>query len=97
MLTETKFAAKYGKQLPDRSYTVEASWQIGLSMSLLVGMILGCYLNGLLFDYFGPKRVLVGGLLAMTGFIFIQFFAPTVEVLFAGNLLWYVSHFNVCK
>ena len=33
----------------------------------------------------------MAALVALTGLIFITFFAPTVEVLFLGGLFWYVS------
>jgi len=47
------------------------------------GIILASYAQ----DRWGYRRTLQIGLVALTGFIFIVFFAPTIEVLFVGQLL----------
>ena len=50
---------------------------------MLSGIILASYAQ----DRWGYRRTLQIGLVALTGFIFIVFFAPTIEVLFVGQLL----------
>jgi SP family general alpha glucoside:H+ symporter-like MFS transporter len=43
--------------------------------------------NGYLVDKFGQKRVIIGALFALSCFIFLTFFAPTIQVLAAGEFL----------
>lgn len=82
------FQKKYGYEIDNSGeYTLSAPWQMALGMGSPVGNVIGILLNGVLTDRFGHKPVLQGGLLALTGLIFIQFFAPNVEVLFVGQLL----------
>lgn len=63
------------------------SWQIALSMSSNIGLIIGVFANGFLVPIFGYKRIMIFCYVSMTCFIFITFFAPNVEVLFVGELL----------
>ncbi|KAJ5826247.1 hypothetical protein N7474_003385 [Penicillium riverlandense] len=82
------FQKKYGHEINDSGkYTLDAQWQVALGMSNPLGNIIGVTLNGYLTDRFGHKKVLHGALLVLTGFIFIQVFAPNVRVLFVGELL----------
>jgi MFS transporter, SP family, general alpha glucoside:H+ symporter len=82
------FQKKYGHKISDSGkYTLDAQWQVALGLSNPLGNIIGVTLNGYLTDRFGHKIVLHAALLVLTGFIFIQVFAPNVEVLFVGELL----------
>ena len=51
------------------------------------GSIVGTILNGWLVQAFGPRKVLLCTLGVMTCFLFIVFFAPSKEVLLAGEIL----------
>ncbi|KAJ0377637.1 hypothetical protein COL26b_004108 [Colletotrichum chrysophilum] len=82
-----QFQKKYGVKLPNGSYSVPARWQIGLSMANLVGMIIGVFANGYCADRWGLRKVMMASHAALIGFIFITFFAPSVEVLTVGMLL----------
>ncbi|KPM44138.1 hypothetical protein AK830_g2473 [Neonectria ditissima] len=82
------FQKKYGHEIGDTGkFTLSAPWQMALGMGSPVGNVIGITLNGYLTDRFGHKPVLQGGLLSLTALIFIQLFAPTVKVLFVGQLL----------
>lgn len=82
------FATKYGKYDPVlKDYQLSAPWQAGLANGVGVGTIIGAFLNGYLTHKFGYRRVLIASLVAMTGFIFICFFAPSIEVLLVGQML----------
>ncbi|KAK9244244.1 hypothetical protein V1506DRAFT_561370 [Lipomyces tetrasporus] len=81
------FAEKYGVYFPGVVYQLTAAWQAGFSNATGVGSFFGVIANGFLVDIFGQKRVLVGALFALSGFIFIMFFAPTVTVLTIGGFL----------
>ncbi|KAL3459043.1 general substrate transporter [Aspergillus heterothallicus] len=78
---------KYGEQQPDGSYELSAPWQSGLYNGAAVGEILGLFLNGYLAERFGYRKTMIGALTAITGLIFIPFFAPSVEVLQTGSIL----------
>ncbi|EOD45735.1 putative mfs maltose permease protein [Neofusicoccum parvum UCRNP2] len=81
------FQKKYGELLDDGSYSVPASWQLGLSLASNFGMILGVFTNGWLIEHMGPRKLMLCSFTALTGFIFITFFAPNIQVLLVGELL----------
>jgi SP family general alpha glucoside:H+ symporter-like MFS transporter len=93
------FQRKYGnyvgvtKQTPT-GYQVPAPWQAGVGQASGVGAFIGVLANGYLVALFGQKRVLLCSLVLLAAFIFITFFAPTIGVLTAGEVLcglpWYV-------
>lgn len=82
-----KFQERYGVQLPDGSYSVEARWQVALSVVINVGMILGVFINGYCADKWGLRKTLLTAHIALAAFVFINFFATSVEVLTVGTLL----------
>ncbi|KAL6863258.1 hypothetical protein ACO1O0_003503 [Amphichorda felina] len=82
------FQKTFGAEVGDTGkYTLSAPWQMAIGMANSVGNVFGIALNGVLSDRYGHKPVLLGGLVSLTGLIFIQFFARSVSVLFAGQLL----------
>ncbi|KAK9323817.1 general substrate transporter [Lipomyces orientalis] len=81
------FAKKYGEYFPGVGYQLTAAWQAGFSNATGVGSFFGVIANGFLVDIFGQKRVLIGALCALSGFIFIMFFAPNIIVLTVGGFL----------
>ena len=82
------FAEKYGAyDEAAGSYQLSASWQAGLSNGTGIGTIIGAFLNGYLTHKFGYRKVLIASLLSLMAFIFIPFFAPSVEVLLVGQIL----------
>lgn len=80
------FQRKYGVPAK-KGYQIPASWQSGLSDGSNVGGIIGLMLNGFLSDRYGHRSVMLGALVATTGFIFILFFAPNLTVLLVGEIL----------
>lgn len=82
------FQKKYGHEINGSGeYTLAAQWQMALGMANPLGNIIGVTLNAYLTDRFGHKKILLCALVVLTGFIFIQVFAPGVQVLFVGELL----------
>ncbi|RDL33930.1 Uncharacterized protein BP5553_08298 [Venustampulla echinocandica] len=81
------FQKKYGERLPNGKYSIPAKWQVALTLSASVGIIIGIFANGILVDRFGHKKLLLISYVLMTAFIFITFFAPSIEVLLAGEFL----------
>ncbi|WOO78242.1 Maltose permease MAL61 [Vanrija pseudolonga] len=83
-----QFREKYGFYAgPKKGYQLKASWQTALGQAPTVGCIIGIFIASWAQDRFGYRRTLQVSLVLITGFIFIVFFAPTVEVLFVGELL----------
>lgn len=81
------FQKKYGEQLPNGKYSIAAPWQVGLTAGANIGIMIGIFLNGILVDRFGHKKLLLASYALLTAFIFITFFAPNIEVLFVGEVL----------
>ncbi|KAF9873956.1 MFS maltose permease [Colletotrichum karsti] len=81
------FQRRFGELQPDGSYQLTSAWQSGLSNGALVGEICGLFLNGIIADKFGYRKTMIGGLIAVTCFVFILFFAPNLPVLLVGEIL----------
>jgi SP family general alpha glucoside:H+ symporter-like MFS transporter len=81
------FQKKYGNYYPKIGYQLSAQWQIALPDSATVGIILGSQLNGFAASRYGYKVVMIVSLIAMTGLIFIPFFATSVKTLCAAEIL----------
>ncbi|KAL1595831.1 hypothetical protein SLS60_009521 [Paraconiothyrium brasiliense] len=81
------FKQKFGVQLADGSYEVTAAWQAGLTNGAYVGEILGLMINGIIAERYGFKKTMIGALAAVTGLIFILFFAQNIEMLLVGLIL----------
>ncbi|OAL55113.1 putative MFS alpha-glucoside transporter [Pyrenochaeta sp. DS3sAY3a] len=81
------FRSKYGDQLPDGSFQLKSYWQSLLTGVVQAGSIFGYWVSGIVIDRLGYKRTLHLCLVAITGFVFIIFFAPNVEALIAGEAL----------
>jgi SP family general alpha glucoside:H+ symporter-like MFS transporter len=81
------FQQKYGTYFPGIGYQLTAPWQAGLGNASGVGAFFGVLLNGYLVNKFGQKRVLLGALVVLTGFIAMTFSAPNIIVLLVGQFL----------
>ena len=66
---------------------ISAGWQVGFTIAATGGLILGLLINGFFTERFGHRVMVMGGLVVMSGFIFILFYAKTMAVLFAGEVL----------
>jgi SP family general alpha glucoside:H+ symporter-like MFS transporter len=58
---------------------------LGIGQSL--GNIIGIGINSVFTEKFGHKKVLLVSYISMIAFVFILFFAPSIQTLFAGQLL----------
>lgn len=68
-------------------YQLTAAWQAGIGQGSGVGSVCGTLLNGYLVAKYGQRRVVLGALVAMSCFVFICFFAPSLPVLCVGEIL----------
>lgn len=78
------YSDRYGEKL---GYQISGPWQAGLGNGTAVGTIIGAFANGWLTERFGYRRMPVASLVAVTGFIFITFFAHNLPMLLAGSIL----------
>ena len=82
------FRRSYGTKLPgEDSYQISPPWQSGLLGAALCGEIFGLASNGYLADRFGYRRTLLGALAWLTVFIFLAFFAFSIEMLLVSQIL----------
>lgn len=82
-----QFKQKYGEQLPDGSWEIPAPWQAGLSNGVIVGEIIGLFLNGWISEAIGYRYTVMGCLLLIIGFTTIFFTAQTVVHLLIAEIL----------
>jgi SP family general alpha glucoside:H+ symporter-like MFS transporter len=82
-----QFKRKYGEQLPDGSWEIPAPWQAGLSNGVIVGEIIGLFLNGWISEAIGYRYTVMGCLLLIIGFTTIFFTAQTVVHLLIAEIL----------
>jgi MFS transporter, SP family, general alpha glucoside:H+ symporter len=81
------FQKKFGHEVGDTGkYQLDPSWQVALGMAVPLGNIVGITLNASLTERFGHKKILIGGLIVLSGLITIQFRATSIEQLFAGQI-----------
>ena len=83
-----QFKQKYGTYIADLDeWNIDATWQAALGDAAPCGSIIGLLINGYVTERFGHRRVIMAGLVFMSAFIFLPFFAPNIKVLLAGQVL----------
>ncbi|KAF2855052.1 sugar transporter [Plenodomus tracheiphilus IPT5] len=82
-----QFQRKYGEQLPDGTWEIPAPWQAGLSNGVIVGEIIGLFLNGWISESIGYRYTLMGCLALIIAFTSIFFTAQTVVHLLVAEIL----------
>jgi MFS transporter, SP family, general alpha glucoside:H+ symporter len=83
-----QFKQKYGTYYPALDeWNIDASWQAALGDASTCGGVIGLLINGYVTERFGHRKVIMAALVVMTGFIFLPFFAPNIQVLIAGQVL----------
>lgn len=68
-------------------YEISADWQSALVNGGLAGQIVGLFATGTLAERIGYRYTLMVGLVAMSLFILVPFFATSKEVLLIGQCL----------
>jgi SP family general alpha glucoside:H+ symporter-like MFS transporter len=82
-----QFQRKYGEQLPDGSWQITAPWQAGLSNGMMVGEIIGLFINGFVSERFGYRYTVMTCLVLIIAFTAIFFTAQTVVHLLVAEIL----------
>ncbi|OTB03905.1 hypothetical protein M426DRAFT_59657 [Hypoxylon sp. CI-4A] len=82
------FNKKFGTyNAANNKWAVSAAWQSGLSNGARAGEILGLILAGWFSDRYGHRMTMMASLVLMIMFVFILFFAPSIQVLVVGEIL----------
>ncbi len=80
------FLSKFG--IPDSTGVkqIPSSWHNGISGATNVGEILGLQLAGPVSERYGYRYTIIAALVAITGFIFIPFYAESLTIFLVGEL-----------
>ncbi|KIY01457.1 uncharacterized protein Z520_03009 [Fonsecaea multimorphosa CBS 102226] len=82
------FVERFGTYYPELdAKVIPADWQSALSVAGFAGSVFGLLMNGYLTERFGYRKVMLFFLVALTGTIFLPFFAPNLPALAAGMVL----------
>ncbi|KAJ6442387.1 MFS maltose permease MalP [Purpureocillium lavendulum] len=81
-----QFQRDFGYEF-EGEYVIEASWQTGLSMGNPIGQVVGALFAAYPMEWFGRKRTFAACVILTSALVFIQFFARSLNVLLAGELL----------
>jgi len=68
-------------------WEISAKWQIGLSMCVNCGEIIGLQMSGWFADKFGYRYTLIGSMFFLAAFTFIIFFARNIAMIAVGQIL----------
>jgi sugar porter (SP) family MFS transporter len=80
------FQRDFGYAFED-GYIISAPWQTALGMGNPIGQVVGALAAGYPMEWYGRKKTFNVCVIAVAGLIFIQFFARSLKVLLAGELL----------
>jgi SP family general alpha glucoside:H+ symporter-like MFS transporter len=82
------FCRLYGQLVNGQgSYQISSAWQAGLANGAVVGEIIGLFINGILSDRVGYRRIMIGALVFLSLSIFLAFFAVNIYMLLAAQIL----------
>ncbi|KAH7363390.1 general substrate transporter [Plectosphaerella cucumerina] len=88
LYAQPAFQRRYGVQTGPNSHEIPSRWQAGLNNGSACGQLIGLLLAGYVCERFGFRKTMMGGLSAIVALIFIPFFAPRIEVLIVGQVLF---------
>lgn len=88
LIAQPTFQERYGFPVGKGKYEIPARWQAGLNNGSVCGQLIGLLVAGSVSERFGFRKTMIVGLTVIVAFIFIQFFAPSLEVLEVGQVLF---------
>ncbi|KAG9237370.1 MFS sugar transporter-like protein [Amylocarpus encephaloides] len=80
------FQKDFGYLFED-GYIISAPWQTGLGMGSPIGQVVGALAAGYPMEWYGRKPTFIACVILTAACIFLQFFARSLPVLLAGELL----------
>lgn len=81
------FQKRFGNLQSDGTYQIAASWQTALGMGSPIGQVIGTLGIAWPLEWYGRKLTYSVVCVGCIGLIFMQFFAPSLGVLTAGEIL----------
>ncbi|KAK8216653.1 MFS alpha-glucoside transporter-like protein [Phyllosticta capitalensis] len=88
LFAQPAFSKKYGRFFSHKKgYQVTGPWQVGLGNATTCGTIIGAFFNGWFTDRYGYRKVLLANLILICAFIFLPFFAKSIEMLLVAEVL----------
>jgi SP family general alpha glucoside:H+ symporter-like MFS transporter len=81
------FRLEYGISDGSGGFVIETSWQSALQMGGPLGALIGVFLAGPITSYIGYRWATIAGLMMLNATIFCMFFANSLPVYFASQLL----------
>lgn len=82
------FCERFGVWNPkSQVWEIPAKWQSAMGMCANVGEIIGLQIAGTVADRFGYRYTLIGSLFSLAVFIFLIFFAKSLGMICAGQIL----------
>jgi SP family general alpha glucoside:H+ symporter-like MFS transporter len=81
------FRERFGVEVPGHGKQIPAAWQVALGNANVVGQVIGAFLVAYPMERFGRRYTLIFSLITTSALIFMQFFAPSLEVLTASEYL----------
>jgi SP family general alpha glucoside:H+ symporter-like MFS transporter len=81
------FQQRYGTVVPGHGLQIPATWQVALGIAAVVGQVIGAMLVTYPMEWIGRKKTLAICLLMTSCLTFMQFFAPSIQVLAASEYL----------
>ncbi|ODV95718.1 hypothetical protein PACTADRAFT_76152 [Pachysolen tannophilus NRRL Y-2460] len=83
----SSFNKHYGTPDSSGEYAISAAWQTALSMGTPIGQIIGTLGCAWPMEWYGRKKTYAATVMGCLCLIFMQFFAPNLKVLCAGEIL----------
>ncbi|WVQ89303.1 hypothetical protein IAS59_003059 [Cryptococcus gattii] len=68
-------------------YQLNPAWQTAITEASIIGNFFGIFISSWFQDKYGYRKTIQIGLILLIGFIFIVFYAPSVQIMFVGQLL----------
>lgn len=81
------FQKKFGEEISPGDFQISAPWQTALSMGSPIGQVIGTLGVAWPLEWYGRKLTYVVGNIFVIAFVFMQFFAPSLGVLAAGEII----------
>ncbi|KFA75922.1 hypothetical protein S40288_05855 [Stachybotrys chartarum IBT 40288] len=83
-----RFRERYGEYTgEEHGWQITATWQQRFQCLGALANIIGALANGWATAKWGHRKVLMASLVMLTGFIFVAFFAPNIEIQLLGQFL----------
>ena len=81
------FTSKYGIPIGNDKFVIVTKWQSALQVSGQLGALIGVFIAGPLTSKIGYRWATLTGLMLLNAFIFVVYFANSMPVIFAAQIL----------